>query len=219
MEVCLTMAMTTERVAAALEQRLADGTYSPGDLVPSAGDLSTEFGVAVGTARRALALLDSRGATIGGGQGRRRRFADKDRGTDLATALERIRADIVSGTRPSSTELPSEADLVAATGFSRYAVREALAELERIGVLVNRPGRRRQIAGDYEASTARYEQVVSAIRDDVRRGRLVTGARMPTEIALCERFGMSRVTVRRALSELEKAGVFVRDEAGRRIVA
>jgi len=42
---------------------------------------------------------------------------------------------------------------------------------------------------------------------------------MPTELALCERFNMSRVTVRRALTELEKAGVFVRDEAGRRVVA
>lgn len=125
----------------------------------------------------------------------------------------------MSGVHSAGTELPSEADLVAATGFSRYAVREALAELERIGVLVNRPGRRRQVAGDYEASTARYEQVVSAIRDDVRQGKLVAGERMPTEVALCERFGMSRVTVRRALVELEKAGVFVRDEAGRRIVA
>lgn len=219
MEDSLTMAMTTERVAAALEQRLADGTYSPGDLVPSAGDLSTEFGVAVGTARRALALLDGRGVTLGGGQGRRRRFADKDQDADLATALERIRADIVSGVHSVGTELPSEAELVAATGFSRYAVREALAELERIGVLVNRPGRRRQVAGDYEASTARYEQVVSAVRDDVRQGKLVTGTRMPTEVTLCERFGMSRVTIRRALSELEKAGVLVRDEAGRRIVA
>jgi len=213
------MAMTTERVATALEQRLADGTYSPGDLVPSAGDLSTEFSVAVGTARRALALLDDRGVTIGGGQGRRRRFADKDQATDIATALERIRADIVSGMHSAGTELPSEADLVAATGFSRYSVREALAELERIGVLVNRPGRRRQVASDYEASTARYEQVVAAIRDDVQRGRLISGARMPTELALCERFDMSRVTVRRALAELENAGDLVRDEAGRRIVA
>ncbi|GAA2035252.1 hypothetical protein GCM10009839_39900 [Catenulispora yoronensis] len=213
------MTLTTERVAAALEQRLAQGTYSPGDLVPSAGDLSAEFGVAVGTARRALALLDARGTTIGGGQGRRRRFADKDQGTDLATAFDRIRAHITNGMHPSGTDLPSEADLVAATGFSRYAVREALAELERIGVLVNRPGRRRQVAGDYEAATARYEQIVSAIRDDVWQGRLAPGARTPTELALCERFEMSRVTVRRALAELEKMGVLVRDEAGRRIVA
>jgi DNA-binding GntR family transcriptional regulator len=212
------MAMTTEQVASILEQRIVAGTYSPGDLAPSTRNITAEFGVAAGTARRALAMLESRGLMVGGGQGRQRRVAD-GRGAAYATALERIRADIANGTLRPGAELPSEAELVAATGFSRYAVREALSELERTGEAVNRPGRRRQVAGGLGTSTARYEHVMAAVQEDVRQGRLVSGVRLPSEAELCERFDVSRVTVRHALAKLEEAGVFTRDAAGRRIVA
>lgn len=211
------MAMTTVNVVSILEQRVADGTYAPGEIAPSTGDISAEFGVAAGTARRVLALLDSRGLTVGGGQGRRRRFADKGQGVVLGTAVERIRSEIRKGA--SGAQFPSEAELVAATGLSRYAVREALSELERNGEVVNRPGRRRQAAGAPGVPAARYEQAASAIREDVRQGRLTAGGRVPSEAELCERFGMSRVTVRRALAELEETGVLARDVTGRRIVA
>lgn len=212
------MAMTTEQVASILEERIAVGTYSPGELAPSTRDITAEFGVAAGTARRALAVLDSRGLTVGGGQGRQRRIADS-RSVTPATAIERIRADIADGTLRPGAELPSEAELVAATGFSRYAIREALSELERTGEVVNRPGRRRQVAGDLGASTARYERVMAAVQEDVQQGRLTPGARLPSEAALCERFDVSRVTIRHALAKLEEAGVFARDATGRRIVA
>lgn len=213
------MAMAAEQVASILEQRIAEGVYSPGDLAPSTGEISDEFGVAAGTARRALALLDSRGLTVGGGQGRRRRFADKTSGAVSTTAIERIRADIASGALRPGTQLPSEAEIVAATGLSRYAVRNALSELERTGEVVNRPGRRRLVAGSSGTSTARYEEVASALRGDVEHGALAAGTRVPSEAALCKRFGTSRVTVRRALAELENAGVLARDTAGRRIVS
>jgi DNA-binding GntR family transcriptional regulator len=49
------------RVAAALEQRIADGTYPPGSRLPGAVPLSVEFGVAPSTVAKAVAELKRRG--------------------------------------------------------------------------------------------------------------------------------------------------------------
>lgn len=46
-----------------------------------------------------------------------------------------------------------------------------------------------------------------AIADDIARGTLAPGDRMPVERALCERFGVSRATVRRALESLASEGL------------
>lgn len=178
------MAMTTDQVASALEQRITNGTYMPGALAPSASDISAEFGVAPGTARRALARLDAQGLTVGGGQGRRRRIAENDSPSRFASAVDRIRASIASGDYPPGKLLPSEVELAESTGLSRYAIREAFAELERTGEVVNRPGRRRTVAGGPEPADALYEQVKAAIREDVVQGRLVTGQRLGSESEL-----------------------------------
>jgi DNA-binding GntR family transcriptional regulator len=211
--------MTTEQVASALEQRILDGTYSPGDLAPSTTEISTEFGVAPGTARRLLALLDAKGLTAGGGQGRRRRIVDGNCPDAFKSAVDRIRAGIASGTYPAGELLPSEVELAESTGLTRYAIRGAFSELERSGEVINRPGRRRAVAGGPQPVDALYEKIKAAIRADVAQGRLVAGERVGSESELGERFAMSRVTVRRALADLEGAGVLLRDAAGRRIVA
>lgn len=214
----VTVETKTERVAAVLQQRIADGIYPPGTAAPSTNQVAEEFGIAPLTARRALALLELRRLTEGNGQGRQRRIADPGRTAGPATALEYIRAAIAAGRR-SGTELPSEADLVASSGFSRYSIRAAMAELARGGEVVNRPGRRRRVRGKTEFPLALYEKAMAAIREDVRNGTLPAGARMPTEFELCERFGMSRVTIRRALKELEEAGDIVRNVRRQRVVA
>jgi DNA-binding GntR family transcriptional regulator len=115
--------------------------------------------------------------------------------------------------------LPTEADFVAATGFTRYEIHAALTVLERNDEVVHRPGRRRFVPGESAPPTTLYEQVANAIRDDIRCGRLAVAARIPTEMALVKRFGVSRVTVVRALLELERAGVLARDRNNRRVVA
>jgi DNA-binding GntR family transcriptional regulator len=209
------MAKTAEQVASVLADRIADGTYPPGSAAPSSGDLSTEFGIAPGTARRALALLEARALMVGGGQGRRRRIAVA---VPFTSAIDRIRADMGSGTYPPGTQLPGETELAEATGLSRYAIRQALSELERSGEVVNRPGRRRTVAGGPQSADARYEQIRDALRGDVEQGRLAAGQRVPSEAELGRRFAASRVTVRRALADLEDAGVLAKDPVGRRIV-
>ncbi|OIV36508.1 GntR family transcriptional regulator [Mangrovactinospora gilvigrisea] len=49
------------QIAAAIEERIADGTYEVGDPVPSVVGLSAEFGVAASTAQKALLSLKERG--------------------------------------------------------------------------------------------------------------------------------------------------------------
>lgn len=51
------------------------------------------------------------------------------------------------------------------------------------------------------------EVIVDQIRMLIRRGELVTGARLPSERDLCTKFGVSRVTVREALRVLEANGL------------
>ena len=45
----------------------------------------------------------------------------------------------------------------------------------------------------------------------IRANRLQAGARVPSERELAQRFGMSRMTVRRGIEHLERAGVLQRD--------
>lgn len=54
---------------------------------------------------------------------------------------ERLRRQIVDGAYPPGAALPTERELVAATGLSRGSVREALRILEAQGLVRTRPGR------------------------------------------------------------------------------
>ncbi len=49
------------QVAAAIEARIADGTYAVGTRVPSVVELSAEFGIAASTAQKALSHLKTEG--------------------------------------------------------------------------------------------------------------------------------------------------------------
>jgi GntR family transcriptional regulator len=58
-----------------------------------------------------------------------------------------------------------------------------------------------------DAAQPLYRQVLGAIRDDIRRGRVRSGDVLPSESKLCERFQVSRITVRQALRELQLEGL------------
>ena len=64
------------------------------------------------------------------------------------------------------------------------------------------------------ASTAttspKYQQVYTALRKEIQSGRLKKGDRLPSEAELVRRFGASRITVGRAVRDLQVAGLVER---------
>ncbi|GIV01118.1 MAG: transcriptional regulator [Actinomycetota bacterium] len=65
----------------------------------------------------------------------------------------------------------------------------------------------------------RYQRVQEALAEEIARDRRPAGSPLPPERALAEHFGVSRVTMRRALAELERAGVVARAPSGGWVVA
>lgn len=49
------------QLADILRQRIQDGTYAPGDPIPSITDMTGETGLAIGTVRKAIAVLVAEG--------------------------------------------------------------------------------------------------------------------------------------------------------------
>lgn len=64
-----------------------------------------------------------------------------------------------------------------------------------------------------------YWQICDAMRDRIVEKNLKPGDRLPTEKYIVENYGVSRVTVRKALEELENAGVIERIRGKGPIVA
>lgn len=57
-----------------------------------------------------------------------------------------------------------------------------------------------------------YEQIASLLREEIQQGRFEPTGKLPSEAALCLRFGVSRVTVRLALAKLEQEGTVARKQ-------
>jgi GntR family transcriptional regulator len=61
-----------------------------------------------------------------------------------------------------------------------------------------------------KSGSPRHEQVGAWIRDQIEQGLLEIDDQLPSESKLCERFSVSRITVRRALQTLEAEGLIYR---------
>jgi GntR family transcriptional regulator len=55
-----------------------------------------------------------------------------------------------------------------------------------------------------------HRQLFLVLHDEIARGALAPGDALPTEQALCDQFGVSRITVRRALTDLAEQGYIER---------
>ena len=64
----------------------------------------------------------------------------------------------------------------------------------------------------------RYQKVAEALIDEIAAGKFPLGSMMPTELELCERFQVSRYTVREALRRLEDMGLVARRQGSGTLV-
>jgi DNA-binding GntR family transcriptional regulator len=125
------------KIAAALRDRIHAGDPKPGDKLPSEAAVSTEFGVARGTAREALKKLEDDGLvdTLPG-VGRVVRSTEQ---ADKAPRYRRIAAELVAaieaGDYPPGSQLPGESQLAEQFQASRNTIRSALGELDGRGLI------------------------------------------------------------------------------------
>src|SRR2546423_14729597 len=60
------------------------------------------------------------------------------------------------------------------------------------------------------ASKPVYQQITECLERDIRSGKYAAGQKFPSEAALVQRFGVSRITVGRAVRELQQRGLLDR---------
>ncbi|MGN9788821.1 GntR family transcriptional regulator [Nonomuraea sp. ZG12] len=136
------------QIAARIREQIVSGEFAPGVVLPSEAELCRRFGVARNTVRRGLALLEdegllvtvpSKGRVVAIGSG-----AAPYRYQQIAVSL---REQIDGGALAPGAALPSEAELRRRFSASRNTVRQALAVLERDGLIVAEHGRGRFVRG------------------------------------------------------------------------
>lgn len=128
-------------ISASLRQRIAQGDFAPGALLPSEAELRAEYSVARSTLRRALSELEEeRLITVLPGRGRVVAEPEKPRSGSRAEPSYRLiaadlRGQIASGELAPGDVLPSEAELTSRYGVSRGTARQAFLELQAAGLI------------------------------------------------------------------------------------
>lgn len=64
-----------------------------------------------------------------------------------------------------------------------------------------------------------YQQLMTRLKNDIMAGVYPSGARIPSEQLLCETYGVSRVTVRKAMLDLVQEGLLIRRQGKGTFVA
>jgi DNA-binding GntR family transcriptional regulator len=97
-------------------------------------------------------------------------------------------------------------------------MREALRRLADEDVVTAVHGRGWFVHQPDQALT-RTDEVANKVRAAIKSGELSRGSNLPGEKALAAEYGVSRVTVRRALANLETEGWVVKERGRGRVVA
>lgn len=91
----------------------------------------------------------------------------------------------------------------------------AEVQLEIIAVSTRNAGElgESELKVDEQESTnglPKYARIIESLRNDLTSGRYRTGARLPSEAELVRKFGVSRMTVVKAIRQLQQEGLLVR---------
>ena len=71
---------------------------------------------------------------------------------------------------------------------------------------------------DRDSPLSLYEQIKRAMQEQIESGELQPGDVLPPDREICERYGVSRITVTRALGELARLGIVERLQGKRSVV-
>jgi GntR family transcriptional regulator len=71
---------------------------------------------------------------------------------------------------------------------------------------------------DVSGSSPRYQELADILQREIETETYPVGTRMPTELALCNRFGVSRFTVREAFRRLIDNGMVIRRQGSGSVV-
>jgi len=77
--------------------------------------------------------------------------------------------------------------------------------VKALGLMQETGGSVRQVNAD--AGVPLHRQLFLVLHDEIARGAIAPGDALPTEQSLCDQFGVSRITVRRALADLAEQGL------------
>lgn len=208
------------QIADALRRDIDGGKYPPGSQLPSLDELKAIFDVSEGTVTAALKSLDNEGRTASRQGARRIVLGGAQTSANLSSkVVAALRDGIRNGAYAPGSSAPSEEELATEHGVSRSVVRDAFAELEESGEVINRPGRRRRFADSAPPDDSRYESIAAEIRSRIANGTYVAGQPLPSQSALGREYSASRVTIRASLALLEAEGIIKRNAKNIRCVA
>jgi DNA-binding GntR family transcriptional regulator len=142
----LTGSRVYTQIADRIRERILTGLYAAGASMPSEAALSAEFRVARNTMRRALRTLEADGLIVTAPS--KGRIVKPDGQEVIAVYRYQViagdlRRQIERGDLAPGDSVPSVAELRWLYDTSRNTVRQALGELEREGLIMSRPGKRR----------------------------------------------------------------------------
>ncbi|MFI6321551.1 GntR family transcriptional regulator [Nonomuraea sp. NPDC050556] len=141
--VILTGGRVFTQIAEHLRTRISDGEYPTGSILPSEKTLCAEFCVARTTVRRGLAVLEREGLiTTIPSKGRVVNGAETNVSYRYQLIADELRDAIIEG---RLADVPSEMTLRRRFDASRNTVRQALAVLEREGLIQAEHGKGRFI--------------------------------------------------------------------------
>lgn len=80
--------------------------------------------------------------------------------------------------------------------------------MEALGTVQQRSDKAGRVSA--AAGVPLHRQLFLVLHDEIDRGVIAPGEALPTEQTLCEQFGVSRITVRRALADLAELGYIER---------
>lgn len=143
-----------------------------------------------------------------------------EQGSVVSEVAERLLAYFTSGEIPVGTRLPAERQLAASLGVGRSAVREALAALEILGIVIVRPGSGtylRDGISELLPRTLSWGLMLGAPRTrelvELRSGLEVQAAQLAAERIDDDALGRMRANLQTMADNLENVAAFVEADA------